>query len=300
MAGNDGWPEFSIPDVGDGGGAQASAPGDTGSPAPAAAAGEGGADGGTKPPVAGSPSAGEENIPKYRLDELTARYDKLEETNRRLMLILERYQPQAKPEPGAGVPPDPDAEKKQRIWNQLVEINPKLAQAIELAESAEDIKAALAQLRAEQTRTAEEWDDHAKQVLTGIHDQYAKLLSDGKKLGKDLPEETRQTITDNFVAWVMKDPSGERVKRYNRRDTTLSAEFVNDFKRTFIEPWRRQDAAGDAARARRVQNLPVGGGTASPLGTPPPKPKADEDEDEVFHRGFRHTMMLKEQAEGHS
>lgn len=289
----DEWPEFSIPDVGNEGGVQESTPGDTGSPAPAAAAGSGGANDGAKPPVAGSPSAGDETIPKYRFDEITSRYNELSETNKRLLAMLERFQPK---EPEPFQEPDPEAEKKERIWKQLVEVNPKLAKAIELAERAGDIEGLLEQAKQEKTRQAEEWDRYAKSTLGTIHDEYAKLLSNGTKTAKDLPEETRQSITDNFVAWVMKDPSLARVNRYNSKDSTLIQEFVNDWKRTFIEPWRRQSAAQQVQQARRTANLPVGGGTASPLGTPPPKPNDSDDEDAVFKRGWAHTRQQLDQS----
>lgn len=293
------WPEFSIPDVGNEGGSQESEPGATGSPAPAAAAGAGGAEDGTKPPATGSPSAGDETIPKYRLDEITARYNELSETNKRLMAMLEKFQQPAAPAPKPAEP-DPEAEKKERIWKQLLEVNPKLAKAIELAERAGDIESVMQAFAQQQQAQKQEWDNYAKSTLSTIHDKYASLLSNGTKKGADLPEETRQTITDNFVAWVMKDGTGQRVQRYNSKDGALIEEFVNDWKKTFIEPWRRQSAGAQAQQARRTQNLPNGGGTSSPLGTPPPKPKNDEDEDAIYHRAFRHSMSLKEQGDGAS
>lgn len=295
MADSDGWPEFSIPDVGQEPAPQASGadkptePVSTVAPTPEPV--------GTKAPD-GLPTA-DEMIPKYRYDDLLKEVERQRQMTERMIAVLEK----AKATPAAPVQaePDPEAERKQKLVEELASLDPRIARMLELGGSADKILAAIEKMNTfAEEREAEarlkqaEYDGYAKTVLTAIHDAYAKSLSDGKKLGKDLPEETRQTLTDNFIAWVMKDTTRARETRYNQKDATLQTEFLDSWRRTFVEPWRRQQVAEDVRAAKRVQNLPVGGGTASPLGTPPPKPTDDGDEDAVFKRGWAHTRQLQE------
>jgi hypothetical protein len=294
--GEDGWPEFHIPDVGQEGAPQASGAGTVDEPKPPVEPGKEPV--GTKAPE-GTPTP-DEMIPKYRYDDLAKEVERQRQMTERLLAALEATKAQpAAPKP---VEADPDAERKQKLVEELAALDPRIARMLELGGSADKILAAIERMNTfAEERESEaklkqvEYDGYAKTVLTSIHDSYAKMLSDGKKLGKDLPEETRQTLTDNFIAWVMKDATRGRELRYNSKDPTLQTEFLDTWKRTWVEPWRRQQTAEDVRAAKRVQNLPVGGGTASPLGTPPPKPKADDDEDAVFHRGWVQTQELKEQ-----
>lgn len=289
MAG-DGWPDFTIPDVGNEGEPQASGSGDKGSPAPTAPVEPQQAEG--TPPAVEGPKPGDENIPKYRFDEVSGQLATERETNRKLLAMLERFQPQ---EPKPNEEPDPEAERRQKILAQLKQY-PDLAAAMELGQKADVINALIEETRARAEQDKKIWDAYAQRTLAGLHDAYAKAISGGKKAGKDLPKESQQALTDNFAAWIMKDPSGARVDRYNDRDDKLIGEFISDWQRQFVDPWRRQQAAEQVQQARKVANLPVGGGNSSPLGTPPPKPNESEDEDAVFHRGWLDTQQRKEQS----
>lgn len=297
MAGSDGWPEFSIPDVGQEGAPQASGAGKADEPVPPVEP--------IREPVGAKAPEGtptpDEMIPKYRYDDLAREVERQRQMTERLIAALEKAKvPVAAPAP---VEPDPDAERKQKLVEELASLDPRIARMLELGGSADKILQAIekmntfAEEREQESKLKQvEWDGYAKTVLASIHDSYAKSLSGGKKTGADLPEETRQTLTDNFIAWVMKDTTRAREMRYNQRDPALQTEFLDEWKRTFVEPWRRQQTAEDVRAAKRVQNLPVGGGTASPLGTPPPKPTDDGDEDAVFKRGWAVTRQLQEQA----
>jgi hypothetical protein len=290
------WPEFSIPDDGHPGAAPERAAGETGSPTPTAAAGEPAQAPGTEAQAAGGPRSGDDHIPKYRLDEVTARLTAQEETNRRLLAMLEQRQaPLAQPAAPAG-PVDPDAEKKQKILQQLIALDPRFGKMLEYADRLPEFAASAETLAARQAREKADWDRYATTTLSTVHDAFAKALSDGKKGGADLPRETRQRVTNNFVAWIMEDETQGRAQRYDSRDGTLVQEFVADWKKSLIDPWRRQEAAGQVQEARRQSKLPVSGGTASPLGTPTPKPKADDDEDAIYKRAWQATRQEMEQT----
>ena len=292
------WPEFSIPDVGqtEAPSAPAETPGDPSGSSPAAPA---------PAPLPGTqvagggPSAGDDDrIPKYRFDEVSERARQSEATVQRLMAFLEQQAAQAA-QAAAGQPqepPDEDAERKQRILQQLLDLDPRIAKAIQVGERADAIFAQIE--RAEQSAQQEKagWDRFAQQTLSSVHDAFASAAMGKGKLGKDLPDETRQSLTDNFVAWIMRDTTGQRVARYNEKDAALTQEFITNWSRQFVEPYRRQTAAGQVQSARRTATLPMGGGTSSPLGQPPPKPTNDEDEDAVFHRGWLHSRQQMDQS----
>jgi len=286
----DEWPEFSIPDVGLGGEPPPSGSGEPSGSTPAAPVTPTPAEG-TKAPSEG-PKPGDDLIPKYRLDETTARLTALEAMNKRLMAVLEQ---RAAPAP-AEVPADPDAERRLALLKQIKELSPEVAQAFKLGENADVILAMIEETKVRREQDKAAWDGYAVKTLSSVHDGYAKALSGGKKTGKDLPQETRDALTDNFVAWIMKDPTGQRVDRYNSHDDALQSEFITAWQRQFVEPWRRQSVAGQVTQARRVANLPVGGGTSSPLGTPPPKPNDADDEDAIFHRAFHQTVAERDSS----
>ena len=288
MAENE-WPEFHIPDVGQEAPPQASGAGTSDGAAPVQPPKE---PVGTKAPEETPPP--EETIPKYRFEEVVKQVEMLRGMNERLLALMPK--PNEKP-----AEPDPDAERKAKLVAEFAELDPRIAKMLELGGSADKILKAIERMeqseldRAEEAKAKQvEYDGYAKTVLTSLHDAFAKAL-DPKKLGKDLPEETRQTLTDNFIGWVMRDATRQREVRYNQKDPTLQTDFLTAWKATWVEPWRRQQVAEDVRAAKRVEKLPVGGGTASPLGTPPPKPKDDDDEDAIFHRAFQHSMGLKDQ-----
>jgi hypothetical protein len=287
------WPEFSIPDVGKPEGEpQASGSGEPSGPAPAAAAPKEPA--GTPAPTGAEPKPGDDLIPKYRLDEIAERARKAEETNAKLLEIVAEMRRGPAPEPKPAGEPDPDAERKQRLLAQLIELDPRIGKMLELAEHADKITAGLTASEQRQLREEKEWSNHATATLATVHDAFAKAFSGGKKTGADLPEEMRKTLTDNFIGWVMRDPA--RAERYDRKDAKLSEEFVTDWNKQFVEPFRRTAVAGQVQQARKVASLPVGGGSSSPLGTPAPKPNDSDDEDAIYKRGWAATKQAMEQS----
>jgi hypothetical protein len=288
--GEDGWPEFKIPDEGNPGGEpQASGSGVSSDPAPVAAAPKEPA--GTPAPAGEAPNAGD-TIPKYRFDETSERARRAEEANAKLLELL-ATRPAEKPAPGE---PDPEQERRARLLAQLIELDPRIGKMLELAEHADKLTGIMTDSEQRQIREKQEWDAHATRTLGTVHDAFAKAFSGGKKAGADLPAEMRQTLTDNFVAWVMRDPTGQRAQRYDRKDDKLASEFVSDWRTNFVEPFRRETVAGQVTQARKVANLPVGGGSSSPLGTPAPKPNDGDDEDAIFKRGWAQTKQAMEQS----
>lgn len=283
----DGWPDFTIPDVGDVGEGKETPSGVPSGPAPAALAEP--APVGTGAPV-GEPKTGDEAIPKYRFDEIAKERDELRDNLARVLKLMEaRREPEPFEEPD-----DPEVAKRKKIVADLQALDPRIAQAFELGEKRDVILQLIDEAKQRQETEKRQWDTFATKQLSTVHDGFAAAMSGGKKKGSDLPRETRQGLTDNFVAWVMQDGSGGRANRYISRDEALPKEFLSEFSKQYIEPFRRQAAAVNVTQARRVQNLPVGGGTSSPLGTPRPKPNDSDDEDAVYHRGWADTLARKE------
>lgn len=291
----DDWPEFSIPDVGQ-------------TEAPAPLAPEPGVPSGSAPPapgtvVAGStpapspgPSAGDDDrIPKYRFDEVLEARRQAEAVNQRLIALLDKQMAATAP-PEAPVATDDETARKQRIVQQLIDVDPRFGKLLAMGDRADAILATIDRAEQQQAAQAEEYERLAKTTVSSVHDAFAVAAMGQGKTGNDLPPETRQTLTDNFVAWVMQDPSTQRAQRYNARDTSLTTEFLTDWQRRFVDPYRRSTAATQIQQARRTAALPMGGGTSSPLGTPPPKTHDTEDEDAVFHRAYRDSMQRAEQS----
>lgn len=283
---SDGWPEFTIPDVGAPGAGEETPAGDTSGSRPAAN------DQAAKPDAERQPVVGAdgEMIPKYRLDEVTQRNAELQQQLERVLRVLEANRPAPKEDDE----PDPEQLRKQKIVNDLLELDPRIRKAIELGEKADVIQALLQTSQEREAMEKASWDDFANRQLAKVHDGFAAALSGGKRKGAELPQETRQGLTDNFIAWVMQDGSGRRAGRYNAKDETLPTEFIQSFMKQYVDPLRRTTAAATVTAARRVQNLPVGGGSSSPLGTPKPKPN-DDDEDAIFKRGWEDTKQRMEQ-----
>lgn len=283
----DEWPEFSIPQM-DTPPAQEHAPEVTTDSTPP-----------TTPVDTGQAAAApgtEDFIPKYRYDETAAR---LRQAEQMLMEVLRTQAAAAKPPapPEDDTPLDPDAERKQALYAQFLDLHPNIQKAMKMAEQYDAISKLIERDTQSQQAQQAMWDAHNKQVVATLHDTYAKLVSNGQKTGKDLPPDVQRMLVDNFIGWITRDQTKTLEQRYEQRDPALLNEFMAYWQQSVGNPWRRQTAAAQVQQARRVASLPVGGGTASPLGTPPAKPKPSDDEDEVFHRAFRHSMAMKDQMD---
>lgn len=314
--GADGWPEFSIPDVGNDEGTafvdsdvnndtsstaradDKSGPAST-TPGNTTPAGKTGTQGGEQ-----GPNPGDGFIPKYRFDEVNEKYSTLERNFQalqdRILKMLESQAAPKTPEKPAAPPLEPEEQaRRDRLFAELRELNPTMARAIALAEKSDQIEKMLARFdqldQAETLRQQQEAQRHeafAKQQLDTLFTGYAQMF--GKdKTGKDLPDDLKGTLKDNFVRWLLTDPT--RSARYDAGDTKLPGEFVQAWRAQFVDPSRRSTAAGQMREAKRRERLPESGGTANPLGTPPAKPKDDEDEDAIFHRAFAHSRALQDQ-----
>lgn len=289
------WPNFSIPSVDAGGSAPAEPvtpePGGTPPPAPAVAAQPGA-------PAPSAPAPGEptpEMLPKYRYDELRTQYDATTKQVSQLTALLERALAIQQAPSAPGEPLDP---RKERIKQELIEAIPGIADALDLAKQRQQITAALAkidtiekQLSGQQAENNAAWGAYAKRSIDAVHDGLAPVLLGKGKTAKDLDAARGPMITNEFVRWIGLEPT--RIERYNAQDPALRDEFVKAFVALWVDPVRRGSSAELARGARSVQHLPVQGGQANVLGTPPAKPN-NEDEDAVYKRAWALAQSLRD------
>ncbi len=290
------WPEFTVPE---GSGIPANAPdgqpfvdAESGSAEAAAGAAPPGAPAGEAPKPAApapSPAPDEEMFPKHRYDAVRTENERLQTQLSHLTQLLTAIAPTLQQLKTPNAPPPAPDPVRDKIVSQLYEYVPWLRQAERLAPLADKIEAALERIdQLSQTqaasRTAEQqsWDNYAKHTLAAVHATVAPLIVQPGKSVADLSAFTKQTITDLFVRWVAADQ--QRAVRYDAHDPKLIEEFKGFYEGEMVSPFKREAAALQTARARKVGNLPVAGQTSSTLGTPPPKPPADEDEDAKFER----------------
>lgn len=289
---NDNWPSFSMP-ASDGTSEPAPAtppaasePG--GSALPAAADSAQPAPPGPSAPPPVDPSTGE-MLPKYRYDELHARYEATNKQVEQLTGLLTRALAlQQQPPPQPGEPPDP---RHERIRSELDEAWPGLKAAIdfylakkdELERTIQQTQQLGGYVESLSAREKAEWDLYAKRSVESVIDAVSPHLLGKGKAGKDLDPDRKQAIVDQYIAWIGKQP--DRMARYNSQDSTLRDEFVKSFVQQWVDPVRRGSSADLARGARAVQNLPVAGGPGPVLGTPAAKPNND-DEDAVYKRAW--------------
>jgi len=283
MAGSD-WPEFSIPTEGDTGGeAPPPAGGSPAQPTPPAASGT--------PQVSGTPP--DETIPKYRLDETTARLQSVERQNAQLLDTITRFmqQPQMAPSPAAE--PDEETQRRQRIRDQILEVYPELKDAVELAKLRQKLESTIAQNEQRSQQDEQMYDGYAKRAIAAVHDDFAPMILGKGKTGKDLTEASRDELKQSFIRWIGAAP--DRVDRYNRFDDSLRKDFLADWSARWVEPLRRSGNATMVRQARTTQNLPVGGSVTSPLGAPSGKPSTQPDnEDEIYERAAKMAFGMRE------
>jgi|PlaIllAssembly_1097288.scaffolds.fasta_scaffold00657_7 hypothetical protein len=289
------WPEFSIPSVDEAGGSApaASTPGGSGGPAPTTP-------GQTAPagtPQQTQPSTTDENIPKYRYDQLNTRTQELErnfqqmqEMNTRLTDALARAMEAARPAAPNEPALDPEeAQRRENIRKQLQEIYPELGDlnsVRDIIKLKDKLEAVVAQSEQNASRDAERFDDYAKRSISALHNEFAAVFGKGKTAA-DLNDDQRREIAKSFVDWIGADPT--RIRRYDMGDNAaLRGEFIKAWTDRWVEPLRRTGAAQTMRQARTTERLPVGGSASSPLGTPAPKPSTQKDDDDeaIFRRGW--------------
>lgn len=128
-------------------------------------------------------------------------------------------------------------------------------------------------LEGRQAETQEQALRNAEQFSSKLQDGFAAVLLGDGKTAKDLTAPQIGRLARNFIAYASEDP--KRVARYQRGDTKLVDEFINE-ERDSLQTARRQQIAGTIQRVTNV-NVPTGGGNGAPLGGADKVPSKDPD-----------------------
>ena len=120
-------------------------------------------------------------------------------------------------------------------------------------------------------------DRVAKSTMTSLDNGVAAAMLGKGRTSKDLGVKAASRFRRDFFEWVQSDQ--ERLDRYEGLDPNLVEDYVKEVDETLIAPLRRRYGADAMSRYRAVENLPVGGHSSAPVGTPKPKGKAAPDED---------------------
>jgi hypothetical protein len=132
----------------------------------------------------------------------------------------------------------------------------------------------------------EHWDGVADRACTAALSEVAKLYSADPAKPTKLKDEVAEDVEETFIRWVGNKKAPERIKRYERQDPTLAADFAKYWEANYVAPHRRQDDAAEHARDVRRRRLPNGGQGGGPQGQP--RRKTDPmDEDAVFDGAWK-------------
>lgn len=257
--------------------------------------------GGTPPAPAGGAPAGQpsdEQIPRYRLDEVVSDRDNLRtlvlEQQRQISQLLQRFGQTPGPAAPAAPPPPQLTPQDIAIRDRLYGIIPgldKLADLLPFLERRDAIFGAADAVPAWRSAEDQYWDRYANDSVSSIADEFAKFQLGEGKAAKDLNPIVLDSIRAAFTRWVTSDPA--RAARYEREDPSIPKEFWGVYRATVFDPIRRSQQA--AVLENQPPALPRGGGGA-PAGsnTPPSAPPAPagDDEDAIHARawGIRDTV----------
>lgn len=130
---------------------------------------------------------------------------------------------------------------------------------------------------------------NAEMFSDKLQNSYAAALLGEGKAGKDLSDAQVKRLGRHFIAYCSEDP--ERIQRYQRGDSKLVEEFLDE-ERDTIQTARRQRLA--AAVNRNDVRVPSGGGSGTPLGgAEKPKPT---DPDAIFESAWEKTQDARATA----
>jgi len=251
-------------------------------------------------PTGGAPAGQptDEQIPRYRLDEVTQQRDQfralVERQQQQIDFLMQRFGQAPAPPP----PPQPAAPQLSAqdiaIRDRMLAIIPELQRLPELLPFLEHRDAIMGAAEAVPTwRTAENqyWDRYANDTVGSIANEMATLVLGEGKTARDLDPEAIAGIRAAFTTWVTRDPS--RAARYEREDPSIPKEFWSHYKARHFDPIRRTQQA--ALLTQEPPRVPQGGGGAPAASvTPPATPPANNngDDDAIHGRawGMRDTV----------
>lgn len=215
-------------------------------------------------------------IPKHRLDEVIAQRRQWEQSARQLWEQNQEYQRQLQQAQQSASQPKPD-ENAKRIREQLLDVMPELKGILDLAQNADQLRAA-AQMAPNvqelQTQFFNNMGAQAMRTLNAAIDETFK--------GMKVPDATRRGFHVAFIDYLDQVPEAQQ--RYMQGDMSIAQEWWSAWQKGLLDPFRRGAAVNAQQVAGRVRRLPRPGAGTQSLGTGgPPKPKS---EDELHEAAF--------------
>ena len=293
--------QFFSPDDGGGGGGGAVDDGDSGGGGEEASAGiehpefqmpgggddDGGGDADDGAGVGDQPAGRRkptpaEMIPKHRLDEVIGqrdyigqRYSQTEAEVKKLRAIVANAL--GIKDPDSPAPPRELSARELAVQKRLYELIPGLEHIKDLVENRESLLGLAQSVPDFERQNKQYWDRVAKSTMTSLDNGVAAAMLGKGRTSKDLGVKAASRFRRDLFEWVQSDQ--ERLDRYEGLDPNLVEDYVKEVDETLIAPLRRRYGADAMSRYRAVENLPVGGHSSAPVGTPKPKGKAAPDED---------------------
>lgn len=228
-----------------------------------------------QPPAAGAPPA-DEQIPRYRLDEVTNRLTTIENQHRAAAAENQRLRQALATAMGHEIPPaqaQPD-ERTTRLRAALLQVFPEL----------EQLPNVLRSMTTSDTNRQADLDRGADRTIQSALNFIAKeVLGEGKQ-GKDLSPFQQTMWKGAFIDWIAGDK--DRAVAYEAGEPPDFGAFLRDYDQHMVAVRARRAAAGLESRASLVAGLPQGGPSAAPVASPP----ADldyNDVDAVHKRGWQ-------------
>lgn len=252
-------------------------------------------------PTGGAPAGqpGDEQIPRYRLDEVTQQRDHFrqlfERQQQQIDMLMQRIGQPAGP-PAAPQPEPPqltpaDIAIRDRLYSLVPGLN-RLGDLLPLLEHRDAILGAAEAVPTWRSAENQYWDRYANDTVVSIGNEMAALVLGDGKTARDLDPETIAGIRAAFTTWITRDP--QRAMRYEREDPSIPKEFWSHYKARHFDPIRRTQQA--ALLAQEPPRVPQGGGGAPAASvTPPATPPANNngtDDDAIHGRawGMRDTV----------
>jgi hypothetical protein len=255
---------------------------------------------GSTPPTPPVPDDDAAMVPRYRLNETTERARKAEAEATRLRAEVESLRRPAATPPAATPPAPPAATDLDpadvAIRDRLLKVMPELknlAGVEALIAKNGSIESAIAAVEGYRQAEQRYYERHADRQIESLHRHVAEYMLGKDKPIADLPELTRQQVSQAFAQWVSADPA--RTARYDALDERLVGEFWPIYRAAMFDPVRRDAAAATLTAHNTRPALPPGGGSGVPPVPGPKKTPSSDPEDEIFDRAWN---TVKEQGVG--
>jgi hypothetical protein len=210
-------------------------------------------------------------IPRNRFDEVNSQYQRTREDNARLQAQIQERENLARTMLGqpAQAQEDPFT---TRVREQLLQVFPQLKMLVDLAPHLEKLPQVLPQHEAQQDAFYQQLGTQHMSALTSA----AATLYGVEKLS----DPQRSFLSQQFIGWLGNDQARQR--RYMAGDTSVTADFMQEFQAVMLDPIRRSALTQQQNRAGLVGRLPSRGPATAPIpGSRPPQITNEEDRHEA-------------------